>query len=394
MKKYNFDEVIPRHGTNSVKYDFRERVFGKEDVIPMWVADMDFRTPDFIMNAIRERTEHEILGYTVRPESFYEAIINWNLRKHGWQIKKEWLSFSPGVVPAVNMAVMAFSQPGDKIIIQPPVYHPFFHAIKNHDREVLENPLKLVNGRFTMDFDDLRNKIDDKTRMILLSSPHNPGGTVWHKSELEELGKICKENGITIISDEIHADLILYDNKHTPLASISQELADITVTTMAPSKTFNLAGLSTSYVIASNPELLKQYNKALEKTHVWHGNIFGSVALQAAYYHGSEWLEQLLDYVEANIDFVDRFFKENVPQVKVIIPEATYLVMLDFRELGLSNNELKKLMIEKAGVGMNDGASFGEQGDGFQRMNVACPKATVERAVNQIADAIKAKHDE
>ena len=389
MKKYNFDEIIPREGTHSVKYDFRKRMFGKEDVIPMWVADMDFRTPDFVMDAIRQRTKHEVLGYTIRPDSFYEAIINWNLRKHGWKVEKEWLSFSPGVVPAVNMAIMAFSNPGDKIIVQPPVYHPFFHSIESHGREILRNPLKLENGRFNMDFEDLKNKIDDKTSMILLSSPHNPGGSVWHKSELEDLGQICKENGITIISDEIHADLILYDNKHTPLASISKELADITVTTMAPSKTFNLAGLSTSYVIASNPELLKKYNKALEKTHVWHGNIFGSVALQAAYNHGSDWLEQLLDYVEGNIDFVDRFFRENLPEVKVLIPEATYLLMLDFRELGLSSEQLKKLMIKEAGVGMNDGASFGKEGDGFQRMNVACPRSVVEKALNNIARAVK-----
>ncbi len=389
MKKYNFDEIIPREGTHSVKYDFRKRMFGKEDVIPMWVADMDFRTPDFVMDAIRQRTKHEVLGYTIRPDSFYEAIINWNLRKHGWKVEKEWLSFSPGVVPAVNMAIMAFSNPGDKIIVQPPVYHPFFHSIESHGREILRNPLKLENGRFNMDFEDLKNKIDDKTSMILLSSPHNPGGSVWHKSELEELGQVCKENGITIISDEIHADLILYDNKHTPLASISKELADITVTTMAPSKTFNLAGLSTSYVIASNPELLKKYNKALEKTHVWHGNIFGSVALQAAYNHGSDWLEQLLDYVEGNIDFVDRFFRENLPEVKVLIPEATYLLMLDFRELGLSSEQLKKLMIKEAGVGMNDGASFGKEGDGFQRMNVACPRSVVEKALNNIARAVK-----
>ena len=389
MKKYNFDEIIPREGTNSVKYDFRKRMFGKEDVIPMWVADMDFRTPDFVMEAIRQRTNHEILGYTIRPDSFYEAIINWNRRKHGWEIQKDWISFSPGVVPAVNMAIMAFSSPGDKIIVQPPVYHPFFHSIENHGREILRNPLKLENGRFNMDFEDLKNKIDDQTSMILLSSPHNPGGSVWHKSELEELGKICKEHGITIISDEIHADLILHENKHTPLASISKELADITVTTMAPSKTFNLAGLSTSYVIASNPELLKKYNKALEKTHVWHGNIFGSIALQAAYNYGSEWLEQVLDYIEENINLVDRFFRENLPEVKVIIPEATYLVMLDFRELGLSNDELKKLMIKKAGVGMNDGASFGKEGDGFQRMNVACPSAVLEKALHNIEKAIK-----
>ncbi len=389
MKKYNFDEIINREGTHSIKYDLREKLFGNKDALPLWVADMDFRTPDFVMDAIRQRADHEVLGYTIRPESFYEAIINWNRRKHGWEIKREWISFSPGVVPAVNMAIMAFSKPGDKVIVQPPVYHPFFHAIRNNDREVLENPLKLNNGRFEMDFDDLENKIDDRTSMILLSSPHNPGGTVWHAEELRRFGEICQKHGIIIISDEIHADLVLYDNKHTPLASLSPEIADITVTAMAPSKTFNLAALATSYVVASNPELLKKFNKVLEQVHVYMGNVFGTVALEAAYNHGSEWLEQLLDYIEDNIDFVDEYVKKNIPGVEVIIPEATYLVMLDFRKLGLNNKSLKDLMIHKAGVAMNDGASFGKQGDGFQRMNVACPRAILEEGLQKIEKAVK-----
>lgn len=389
MKKYNFDEIIPREGTHSVKYALREKLFGNKDALPLWVADMDFRTPDFVMDAIRERADHEVLGYTIRPDSFFEAIINWNRRKHGWEIKKEWISFSPGVVPAVNMAIMAYSKPGDKVIVQPPVYHPFFQAIKNNDREVLENPLKLNNGRFEMDFDDLESKIDDRTSMILLSSPHNPGGTVWHAKELHRLGEICRKHGIIIISDEIHSDLVLYDNKHTPLASISPEIADITVTAMAPSKTFNLAALATSYVVASNPELLKKFNKVLEQLHINMGNVFGTVALEAAYNHGSEWLEQLLDYLENNIDFVDDYVRKNIPGVEVIIPEATYLVMLDFRKLGLDNESLKDLMIHKAGVAMNDGASFGKQGDGFQRMNVACPKAILEEGLQKIEKAVK-----
>lgn len=389
MKKYNFDEIINREGTHSIKYALREKLFGNKDALPLWVADMDFRTPDFVMDAIRERASHEVLGYTIRPESFYESIINWNRRKHGWEIKREWISYSPGVVPAVNMAIMAFSKPGDKVIVQPPVYHPFFHAIRNNDREVLENPLKLNNGRFEMDFDDLESKIDDRTSMILLSSPHNPGGTVWHAEELRRLGDICRKHGIIIISDEIHADLVLYDNKHTPLASISPEIADITVTAMAPSKTFNLAALATSYVVATNPELLKKFNKVLEQVHVYMGNVFGTVALEAAYNHGSEWLEQLLDYLEDNIDFVDEYVKKNIPGVEVIIPEATYLVMLDFRKLGLDNKSLKDLMIHKAGVAMNDGASFGKEGDGFQRMNVACPRSVLEEGLQKIEKAVR-----
>ncbi|MGM0566781.1 MAG: MalY/PatB family protein [Bacteroidota bacterium] len=388
-KKYNFDEVLSRQGTDSIKYDLREKLFGNSTVLPMWVADMEFRTPDFVMEAIRKRAEHEILGYTLRPDSFYEAIINWNRRKHGWDIKREWISFSPGVVPAVNMAIMAFSEPGDEVIVQPPVYHPFFSAITNNDRKILENPLKEKNSRFVMDFDDLESKITDRTKMILLSSPHNPGGTVWYKEELEKLGEICRNNNIIIVSDEIHADLVLYDNKHTPLASISPEIADITLTAMAPSKTFNLAALATSYVVASNPEILNKFNKVLEQVHIGMGNVFGAVALEAAYNYGSEWLEQLLDYLEDNIDYTIGFVNERIPGVSVMIPEATYLVLLDFRELNLSNQDLKDLMIHTAGVAMNDGASFGKQGDGYQRLNVACPRAMLQEALQRIEKAVK-----
>lgn len=388
-KKYNFDEVLSRQGTDSIKYDLRQKLFGNSNVLPMWVADMEFRTPDFVMEAIRKRAEHEILGYTLRPDSFYEAIINWNRRKHGWNIKREWIAFSPGVVPAVNMAIMAFSEPGDEVILQPPVYHPFFSAITNNGRKILENPLKEKNGRFVMDFDDLESKITHRTKLILLSSPHNPGGTVWYKEELEKLGVICRKNNIIIVSDEIHADLVLYDNKHTPLASISPEIADITLTAMAPSKTFNLAALATSYVVASNAEVLKKFNTVVEQVHIGMGNVFGAVALEAAYNYGSEWLEQLLDYLEDNIDYTIDFVNERIPGVSVMIPEATYLVLLDFRELNLSNQDLKYLMIHTAGVAMNDGASFGKQGDGYQRLNVACPRAMLQEALQRIEKAVK-----
>ncbi len=388
MKQYNFDEIIPREGTYSVKYDLREEYFGNPDVLPMWVADMDFRTPDFIMEAIRQRASHEILGYTIHPPSFFEAIINWNRKRHHWELKREWITFCPGVVPAVNMAIMAYSRPGDKIIVQPPVYHPFFHSITAHGRKVLENPLKIENGRYVMDYQDLENKIDHRTSMILLSSPHNPGGTVWQPEELEALGAICKKHGVVIVSDEIHADLTLFGNKHVPLASLSPELADITVTTMAPSKTFNIAALATSYVISSNEELLKKFNTVLEQVHVGMGNVFGTVALEAAYNHGEQWLQQLIEYLEGNVRFVEDFVEQNMPRVKVMVPQATYLVMLDFRELGLSGSDLKKLMLEKAGVAMNDGASFGRQGLGFQRMNVACPCSLVEQGLRKILQAV------
>lgn len=388
-KRYNFDEIIPREGTHCVKYDLRKEYFGNENVIPMWVADMDFRTPDFIMKAIRERAEHEIMGYTIHPPSFFQSIIDWTRRKHDWEIQKEWIAFSPGVVPAVNMMVMALSKPGDKIVIQPPVYHPFFHAISNHNREIVENPLVLQNGRFAMDLADLENKIDDKTTLLILCNPHNPGGSVWSKDELKALGEMCCKHNITIISDEIHADLTLFRNKHIPLASISDELAEITITTMAPSKTFNLAALGTSYVISSNPRLLRQYNKVLDQVHVGMGNVFGTVALEAAYRHGDEWLAELQEYIEGNVMYLQQFVKDRLPMLDVIVPEATYLVMIDFRKLNLTVKALKKLLIDKAGVGMNDGVTFGKQGKGFQRMNLACPRAVLEDALLRIERAIR-----
>ncbi|MFP4288411.1 MAG: MalY/PatB family protein [Bacteroidales bacterium] len=386
---YNFDEIIPREGTHCVKYDLRHDYFGNDKVIPMWVADMDFRTPDFVMEAIRKRAEHEILGYTIHPPSFFQSIIDWNLRRHQWQLKKEWIAFSPGVVPAINMLVMALSNPGDKIIIQPPVYHPFFHAITNHNREIVKNPLVLQNGRFNMDLDDLENKIDEKTKLLILCNPHNPGGSVWKKEELKALGKICKKHNVTIISDEIHADLTLFQNKHIPLASISDELAEITITTMAPSKTFNLAGLGTSYVVSSNPRLLRRYNKVLDQVHVGMGNIFGTVALEAAYTHGDKWLAELLEYVQNNIIYMREFVKTLMPMLDVIVPEATYLVMIDFRKLNLSAKELKKVLIDNAGIGMNDGTTFGTQGRGFQRMNVACPRSVLKQALVRLEMTVR-----
>ena len=359
MKHYNFNEIIAREQTNCVKYDLRKMFFGTEDVLPMWVADMDFRTPDFIIDAIKSRLDHEILGYSIRGEAFNESIAGWMKKRHDWEIQQDWISFSPGVVPALNMLVLAFTKPGDKIIVQPPVYFPFFMAIENNDRQKVENQLKLENGRLCMDFQDLKKKARDAA-MIFISHPHNPGGSVWTKEELAELAEICLKNNVLMVSDEIHSDLLFEGFKHVPLASLSDEIAMQTITCNAASKTFNLAGLATSYLIIPNKGLLDRYNRILnDELHINMGNLFGPIALNSAYQHGEGWLGQLLEYV-----------------------------WLDCRELRLTGDELKDFFINAAKVGFNDGRVFGTGGEGFMRMNVACPRPMVKEALGQIKDAV------
>ena len=388
MKHYNFDEIIPREGTDCVKYDIRKEYFGTEDVTPMWVADMDFRTPDFILEAIRQRLNHEILGYSIRNKNFNHSIVNWMKKRHGWEIQKEWISFSPGVVPAVNMLVLALTKPGDKIIVQPPVYFPFFYAVENNGRVKVENPLKLVNGRLSMDFEDLKVKAPG-AKMMIISHPHNPGGSVWTKNELLQMAEICLENDILMVSDEIHSDLIFKGFNHIPLASLSDEIAQKTITTNAPSKTFNLAGLSTSYLIIPDENLRKTYLKMLnDQLHLSMGNLFGSIALQAAYENGDEWLGQMLGYVRENVVFVDDFLKANIPQIKACLPESTYMIWLDCRELGLNGDDLKNFFIKDAKAGFNDGRAFGSGGEGFMRINVACPRAVVEKVLLRVQAAV------
>jgi cystathionine beta-lyase len=388
MKHYNFDEIIAREQTNCVKYDLRKMFFGTENVLPMWVADMDFRTPDFIIDAIKSRLGHEILGYSIRGEAFNESIAGWMKKRHDWEIQKDWISFSPGVVPALNMLVLAFTKPGDKIVVQPPVYFPFFMAIENNGRQKVENPLKLKNGRLCMDFEDLKIKAKG-AKLILISHPHNPGGSVWTKEELTELAQICLENNVLMVSDEIHSDLLFEGFKHVPLASLSDEIAMQTITCNAPSKTFNLAGLATSYLIIPNKELLDRYNKILnDELHINMGNLFGPIALNSAYQHGEEWLAQLLEYVWENVCFVDDFLKWHIPQIKAIIPESTYMIWLDCRQLRLTGDELKDFFINDAKVGFNDGRVFGTGGEGFMRMNVACPGPMVKKALGQIKGAV------
>jgi len=386
---YNFDEVIDRKGTNCIKYDRLEQFCGNAEALPMWVADTDFRVPDFIMDAIRERADHEVLAYSFRPESYHQSIIDWMKKRHDWDIKREWISFSPGVVPAVTMLIMALTNEDEKVIVQPPVYFPFFTCVKGSGRKMVENPLKLENGRYYFDFEDLKAKIDDKTKMLLLSSPHNPGGMVWTKEELAELGRICKERGVIIVSDEIHSDLIYPGNKHVPLPSISEELAEITVVCMAPNKTFNIAGLSSAFLVIPQKKMRVRYERLLNVLHVHGGNIFGTVATEAAYTNGEEWLGELLEYLQGNLNYLNEFMAEHLPKVKVMQPESTFLVWMDFRDYGLSEKEMKDVLVNKAGVAMNVGSTFGTGGEGFFRMNIGCPRSTLQEGLERIEKALR-----
>ncbi|WP_372947312.1 MalY/PatB family protein [Mariniphaga sp.] len=387
MKKYNFDEVIPRSGTNCIKYDAKEWMFKTDDVLPLWVADTDFRTPDFIVEAIKKRAEHEIYGYTFKPDSYYNAIIGWMERRHNWSIKKEWISFSPGVVAGLTIAIETFSKPGDSVIVQPPVYFPFFDSVKGTKRKLIENPLKIENGRFTFDFDDLKSKIDKNTKLLLLCNPQNPGGMVWTRSELEELSAICLKHGITVISDEIHSDLIFEGHTHIPFSTLSEEAAKNSVVCMAPSKTFNVAGLASSLVIIPEKAKHARYERALNVGHLGMGNIFGSVALEAAYNHGDEWLEQLMDYLWENYLLLEKFMKQHLPKVKVMKPEATFLIWLDFSAYGMNDEELMKFTVEKAKVGLNNGGRFGTGGDGWLRLNIGCPRSVLEEGLERLKTA-------
>ncbi len=387
MKKYNFDEIINREGTNCLKYDARERFFGNKEVLPLWVADMDFKTPDFVVDAIKKRLEHEIFGYTFRPVSYFEAIINWMKRRHDWHIQKEWISFSPGVVAGLTFSIETFSKPGDEVIVQPPVYFPFFDSVKGTKRKMVENPLKIENGRYTFDLEDLKSKITANTKLLLLCNPQNPGGMVFSREELTNLANICLENNIVIISDEIHSDLIFRGNKHIPMASLSDEIAQQTITLMAPSKTFNLAGFSSSLLIIPNKNKLARYERTIGVGHLGMGNIFGSVAMEAAYTFGDEWLEQLQDYLWENYLLLEDFFRKKLPKVRVMKPEGTYLIWLDFREYGMKNDELIKYTVYKARVGLNDGGRFGTGGEGWLRINIGCPRSTLTEALERLGNA-------
>ena len=378
---YDFDKIVDRRNTSSIKFDLRKQIFETEDLIPMWVADMDFETPEFIRNAVINRANHPIFGYSMRGESYNNSIKNWLSRRHGWEIDNSWIVFSPGIVPALNFSTLAFTKEGDGIIVQPPVYFPFFTAATDHGRILLENQLEYENDSYGIDFVDFENKAKSAT-MFFLSSPHNPVGRLWTRDELERLGNICVENDVIIISDEIHNDLILPGKTHVPIATISPEIADITITCIAPSKTFNLAGMATSSLIISNEELRQKFEKQLNAMHLSLGNVFGAVASEAAYNHGEIWLEELMNYINSNINLLLDELSET--KIKVIPPEATYMVWLDFRNTGLSDDEIKHKLIHEAKIGLSHGPLFGAGGEGFQRINLATPVSIVEEALEAL----------
>lgn len=385
---YNFHKGIPRQGTNSIKWDTLKGLYGREDLIPLWIADMDFEVAPAISRAIQERAKHPVYGYIYCSDQYYESIIRWMKRRHDWEVKKDWIVFTPGVVPALSYAIKAFTEPGDCIIVQSPVYHPFYSSIESNGRKVVTNPLIYKDGRYTMDYEDLEKKIDSKTKLLLLCSPHNPVGRVWTKEELMKLGEICLKNNIIIVSDEIHFDLVYKGYTHTVLANVSPELRDNCIVCTAPSKTFNLAGLQVSNIIIPNEELRKKYSMELEKDHILRPNVFGEGALIAAYDESEDWLDSLMDYLEENKDYFIDFIEKKIPQLKVVKPEGTYLLWVDCSGLNMNSKELNDFFLKECGLVLNHGEIFGEEGKVFQRFNIACPRPILEEALKRMEEAI------
>jgi len=381
------EDIYNRHTDrtrgNAEKYTLRETLFATADVLPMWVADMDFETPDFVREAVQKRASHPIYGYSIREDAYYQSIVDWVKRRHNWDIQKNWIVHSPGIVPALNFSVLTFTNAGDGIIVQPPVYFPFFMAIADHGRRQLDNQLIYKDQSYQINFEEFEQQAK-QAKMLFLSSPHNPVGKCFTREELLQIGEICLKNDVMIVSDEIHNDLILPGFKHVPIASLSDELAEITITCIAPSKTFNLAGLATSSVIIKNEDLRKRFTKTIADLHLGNGNLFGAVASQAAYTHGDQWLDELMQYLAANFQLLDSFLKSELPLLKAIKAEATYLAWIDFSATGLNDEEIKKKLIHAAGLGFSHGPIFGKGGEGFQRMNLAAPRATVQKALDKL----------
>lgn len=380
---YNFDKIVDREHTSNVKYDLREAYFGKADVLPMWVADMDFETPDFIRNAVMKRAEHPIYGYSYRSEEYFTSIMKWVETKHNWKLEKDWILFSPGIVPALNMATLTYTKPGDGILVQPPVYFPFFNAVNNHQRNLIENQLIYKDGKYSIDFDDFEIK-SREAKMFFLSNPHNPVGRLWTKDELLRMGEICVKNDVIIIADEIHCDLALPGFKYVPMASLSGEIDIKTITCIAPSKTFNIAGMSTSSLVIEDKVLRDEFAQTIENVHVGSGNLFGNVASIAAYKHGDEWLDQLLVYIDENFKLLGDFIKNEISVLELVKAEATYLAWIDFSRTRLSDEELKQKLLYEANLGLSPGIIFGSGGEGFQRMNLATPRSNVIKALKSL----------
>ncbi|QAY65068.1 MalY/PatB family protein [Paenibacillus protaetiae] len=387
--KYDFDRIIDRTGTRAVKWDsqFLDKVMDAKDALPLWVADTDFPAPEVVVEALRSRVEHRIFGYPYADDAYYDSVIYWMDKRHGWPVRKEWISIMPGIVPALSFIVRAFTEPGEGVIIQEPVYAPFRQTIEGHGRQLLNNKLVETDSGYCIDYEDLESKAAmPAAKLLILCNPHNPVGRVWSEEELRKVGDICLKHGVLVVSDEIHHDLILFGNKHTCYAKLGEQYAAQSIVCTAPSKTFNIAGLSTSNIITPNPALKKRLDKEMNLFHVGGANLLGLTAAAAAYSpEGEEWLEQLLAYLEGNAVFVKNFLAEKLPKVRYRLPEGTYLAWLDFRGIMGSSKQLERTIKKEAKVLLNPGFGFGEGGDGFMRLNFGCPRAVLEEALERIS---------
>ena len=389
MSQCRFDTIIERRGTGALKTDALEERYGRGDLLAAWVADMDFATPDFVMNALRKRLEHPILGYTIEPKDYRPAIIDWERNLHGWDIKPEWISYIPGIVKGIGMVINVFTKQGDDVFIMPPVYHPFRITAELNGRNVVNVPLIMdADGHYSMDLEAL-DRLDTKGGVLIMSNPHNPGGTLWSREELVKLAEICKRKNIIVISDEIHADMALWGKKHIPFATVSEAAAQNSITFCAPSKTFNIPGIVSSFSVVPNEALREKFYKWMEASEFNDAPLLSHIATIAAYREGEEWRREMLSYVEDNIRLTEDFIGVNVKGIKALRPEASFLVWLDCRGLGLDHDALVDLFINKARVALNDGAMFGEEGSGFMRLNVAMPRERLRKVLSRIDEAVK-----
>lgn len=390
MTKYDFDTIIDRRGTSAIKYEGLDTFFGRHDVSPLWIADLDFAVCPDIVAALRRRLDHPILGYYACPDSYWDALAEWLYRRHGMKAVREEMTFIPGVVKGIAYCVNYFTRPGDKVLIQPPVYYPFRIVIEGNGREVVENPLRFDGDSYTMDVAHLEQVIrSEKPRMMILCNPHNPIGIQWDRDTLAQVARICRENGVIVVSDEIHGDLMLHNRRHIPYVEASEDARMTGIMLGAPSKTFNIPGLVSSWMIIKNPELRESFYHWLEVNEFSAPMMISTVGAEEAYRHGEKWLDQMLAYIEDNISFVTDYVSRNIPGVKIIQPQASFLVWVDFRGLNMCQKEIMNMLLDKAHIAVNDGTMFGRQGEGFARLNIGCPRAVLKEALDQISMAVR-----
>lgn len=395
--KYDFDQICNRKDTDCLKWDMLDSVFGEDDIIPLWVADMDFPVAEPVKQALKERVDHPFYGYTRPGAGIVDAVVKRMKDKFNWNIEPEWVVFTPGVVPALHIAIRSLTHPGDEVLLQQPVYYPFFPAVTGSGCQIVNNGLKLVDGTYEIDFEDLEAKLvpgsglgsnPNRIKTMIFCNPHNPVGRVWSKDEIAKIGKIAIDNGLVVISDEIHCEILFDNHQHVPFATISKEFEQNCIICMSPSKTFNLAGLDVSSIIIPNKKIREDFINT-QSGMVPGPNLFGLTALEAAYRHGDEWLEQVMAYIKENLDFLIDYIENKIPGIEVIKPQGTYLIWLDCRKLGMDNQELKNFMLKEAKVGLNDGFIFGKEGSGFVRMNIACPRTILKESLKRIDKAVE-----